>query len=201
MDDRRLSPNVRHLYLLLLRTVADNGADESSGSFPDVSDMRLGGDPASYGTLVDAGLIEYDAESGLVGAVMPLVAQTPSIRVLLDGDERLGRDAAGTLDGFALASLLARRVSVVDACLVCGQPVTVSMDTDRIRSREPRSCVVVRVPSDNSRQGRYDMARLACSPEHAQKAIETLRNQDAVIQSLEALYIESRDQYRLVSGQ
>lgn len=201
MNDRRLPDDVRRLYHLLLRTVADSGSDATSGSFPYVSDMRVGGDPASFGVLVDAGLIVHDVDSGLVETVMPLVAHPLSVRVLLDGDEWSQCDAAGVLDGVALASLLERRTRLVDACCSCGGSVTVTIDPSGIQRREPRSAVVARVFADDSRQGRYDTARLACSPEHARAAIEAMGNKDAVIQSLETLYIESLERYLMVGEQ
>lgn len=193
-----LSPAARRLYRMLARTVVDTGADEATGTFPEVSDTRPGGDLAALGELVDAGLVEYDADTGMVNAVLPLVAGGPSILVVIDGKNQTERRAAGVLDAFALAPLIGRGVRIDDRCPTCGEPVQVLIDPERIRRREPRSAVVVRVPADGSRQGRYDAARLACSPEHAHAAIAASGHAEATMQSIEALNNRARQRYATV---
>lgn len=195
MNAPLLSLPARRLYQLLLRTVVESEAYEAAAAFPDVSDVRVSGNLVDLGELVDAGLIEYDTETGLVNAVLPLVAEAPSTSVELDDEDTQELHAAGVLDAFALAPLLVRRVRVHDQCPTCREWVQVLTDPDRIRRRQPRSAVVVRVPADDSRQGRYDTARLACSPEHAQAALEASGNPDAVMQSIEGLFIEACEQY------
>jgi hypothetical protein len=129
---------------------------------------------------------------------LPFVAQKPFTLVLLDADERQQHYAAGVMDGFALTPLLGRRVRVYDWCPTCGEPVQVLTDPERIRRREPRSAVVVHVPSDDSRQGRFDTARLTCSPQHAQTALEANGHPDAVMRSIEWLSTEARERYAAV---
>jgi hypothetical protein len=72
----------------------------------------------------------------------------------------------------------------------------VLIERGRIRRREPRSTIVVRMPADDSREGRYDTARLTCSPEHAQMAMEASGQSDTVMQSIEGLFIDACEQYR-----
>ncbi|HYI16984.1 MAG TPA: organomercurial lyase [Thermomicrobiales bacterium] len=191
-----LTAEARRLYHILLRMVADQ--DETIGSFPDVSDAHAGGDINAFGALVDAGLIEHDTETGLVTAVLPFVAVDPSVTVLLDANDELQRRAAGTLGAFALPTLLGRSVRVDDECPICGQPVHVTIDPDHVNRKTPRSAVVVRVPHDQTRAGRYATARLACSPEHAQAAIDVTGNPDVVMQSVEGLLVGAREQYAAV---
>ncbi len=191
-----LTAGEQRLYHMLLRMVADQ--DETIGAFPEVSDAHAGGDIDAFGALVDAGLIEHDTETGLVTAVLPFVAVDPSIMVLLDGNEELPRRAAGVLAAFALPPLLGRSVEVRDDCPTCGELVRIAIDPDRISRKTPRSAVVVRMPHDRSREGRYATARLACSPEHAQAAIDASGNPDAVMQSIEGLFVGAREQYAAV---
>lgn len=191
-----LTADAQRLYHVLLRIVADQ--DETIGSFPDISDSHAGGNINAFGALVDAGLIEHDNETGLVTAVLPFVADEPSVIVLLDADHAIQRRAAGVLDAFALPPLLSRTVRIDEECVACGEQIQVLIDPDRIHRRKPRGAVAVRVPSDGSRQGQYDLARLACSPEHAQAAIAASGNPDAVMQSIEGLNIEARERYASV---
>lgn len=191
-----LTDGERRLYQMLLRMVADQ--DETIGAFPEVSDAHAGGDIDAFGALVDAGLIEHDTETGLVTAVLPFVAVDPSVIVLLDGNQELQRRAAGVLGAFALPPLLGRSVQVRDECPTCGEPVRIEIAPDRISRKNPRSAVVVRVPHDRSREGRYATARLACSPEHAQAAIDASGNPNAVMQSVEGLFVGAREQYAAV---
>jgi hypothetical protein len=191
-----LTDREQRLYHMLLRMVADQ--DETIGAFPDVSDAHAGGDIDAFGALVDAGLIEHDTETGLVTAVLPFVAVDPAVIVLLDGNQELQRRAAGVLAAFALPQLLGRSITVSDECPTCGEPVQVEILPDRINRKKPRSAVVVRMPHDRSREGRYATARLACSPEHAQAAIDASGNSDAVMQSVEGLFVGAREQYAAV---
>ena len=193
-----LTAEAQRLYHVLLRLVADQ--DETIGSFPDVSDAHAGGDIDAFGALVDAGLIEHDNETGLVTAVLPFVAVDPSVTVLLDASDELQRRAAGVLAAFALPSLLDRSVRVADECPTCGQPVLITIDRNRVNRKDPRSAVVVRMPYDLTREGRYATARLACSPEHAQVALDASGNPDAVMQSVEGLFVGAREQYAAVLG-
>jgi hypothetical protein len=191
-----LTAEAQRLYHVLLRMVADQ--NETIGAFPDVSDAHAGGNSAAFGALVDAGLIEHDTETGLVTAVLPFVAVDPSVMVLLDGNDELQRRAAGVLAAFALAPLLGRSVQVHDECPTCGDPVRVRIDPERITRKTPRSAVVVRVPHGRSREGRFAMARLACSPKHAQAAMDASGSTDAVMQSIEGLLVGAREQYAAV---
>jgi hypothetical protein len=193
-----LSAEALRLYQLLLRTVADDGPELSTGAFPDVSDTRGGGSVTDFGALVDAGLIAHDVEKGLVTAVLPLVAREPAIVVYLDDDNEIPRLTAGVVDAFALAPLLDRRLRIVDRCPTCNELVTILTGPDGIRGREPRSAVAVRVPAAGPRQSAADTIWLACSPEHGQAALEQSGNPDAVLQSIEGLAIEARERYAAV---
>ncbi len=195
-NEPALTAGEQRLYHMLLRMVADQ--NETIGAFPEVSDAHAGGDIDAFGALVDAGLIEHDTETGLVTAVLPFVAVDPSVLVLLDGNVELPRRAAGVLAAFALPPLLGRTVGVYDECPTCGKTVRVLIDPDRITRKTPRSAVVIRIPQDQSREGRHAMARLACSPTHAQAAMDASGNSDAVMQSVEGLFVGARDQYAAV---
>ncbi|HEX5164017.1 MAG TPA: hypothetical protein VFV93_01370 [Thermomicrobiales bacterium] len=193
-----LSAEARRLYQVLLRTVADDGPELSSGAFPDISDTRGGGNLSDFGALVDAGLIAHDVETGLVTAVLPLVAREPATVVYLDDDDQLPRLTVGVVDGFALAVLLDRRVRIIDRCPTCGELVSIMAGPDGIRGRDPRSAVAVRIPADGPRLSSADTIRLTCSPEHGQAALEQSGNPDAVLQSIEGLAIEARERYAVV---
>jgi hypothetical protein len=193
-----LSAEALRLYQMLLRTVADDGPESTTGAFPDISDTRGGGNLSDFGALVDAGLIAHDVETGLVTAILPLVAREPATVVYLDDDDKLPCLTAGVVDAFALALLLDRPLRIVDRCPTCGEPVIVLAGPDGIRGRDPRSAVAVRVPADGPRQSAADTIRLACSPEHGQAALEQSGNPDAVLQSIEGLAIEARERYAVV---
>jgi hypothetical protein len=107
MIERSISPEARRLYHFLLRIVADQS--ETFGAFPEVSDAHAAGSLDDFGALVNAGLIAHDAETGLVTAVLPFVANDPATLVMLDGDEEQQRRAASIPDAFALAPLLGRQ--------------------------------------------------------------------------------------------
>jgi hypothetical protein len=193
-----LSATALRLYQVLLRTVADEGTEPATGAFPEVSDAHGGWNLSDFGALVDAGLIAHDVETGLVTAVLPLVAREPAVNIYLDDDDQLPRLASGVVDAFALAPLLRRRVRLAERCPTCDEPVTVLIDPEGIRRRDPRSAVAVRVPAAGPRQSPADTIRLACSPEHGQTALEQSGDPDAVLQSIEGLAIEARERYAVV---
>jgi hypothetical protein len=187
MIERSISPEAKRLYHVLLRMVADQS--ETLGAFPEVSDAHAAGNLDAFGTLVDAGLIVHDSETGLVTAVLPFVANDPATLVMLDGNEDQQRRAASIPDAFALSPLLVRQVRIDDTCPTCGGRVSVLTDPDRIRGKQPRSAVAVRIPAHNG------TIRLACSPEHAQAALDASGDSESVMLSIEVLLIEARDRY------
>lgn len=196
VGDPKLTAEEQRLYHKLLRTVT--GQRQVTGSFPTVSEAQTGETTDGFDVLVGAGLIEVDTDTGLVTTVLPFVAHKPWTMVRLENDGNLIRFVAGVLDAFALTALLARRVRIYDTCPSCGASVQVVTDPERIRRREPRSAVVVRMPFDGSRQGRYETARLACSPEHAKAMLTHSSNPDGVLQSIERLAMEAHERYAIV---
>jgi hypothetical protein len=190
MIERSISPEAKRLYHVLLRMVADQS--ETLGAFPEVSDAHAAGNLDAFGTLVDAGLIAHDSETGLVTSVLPFVANDPATLVMLDGDEQQQRRAASIPDAFALAALLLRPVRIDDACPTCGEPVSVLINPDRITGKQPRSAVAVRIPFRNG------TIRLACSPEHARSTLDASGDTEAVMLSIENLLISARETYAAV---
>jgi hypothetical protein len=190
MIEQTITSEATRLYHVLLRIVADQS--ETLGAFPDVSDAHAAGNLDAFGALVDAGLIVHDSETGLVTAVLPFVANDPATLVMLDGDEEQQRRAASIPDAFALAPLLGRQVRIDDTCPTCGEVVSVLTDPDRIHSKQPRSAVAGRIPGSSGE------IRLACSPEHAQAALDASGNPEAVMLSIEHLLISAREVYAAV---
>lgn len=190
MIERPIQPEAQRLYHVLLRIVADQS--ETLGAFPEVSDAHAAGNLDAFGALVDAGLIAHDSDTGLVTAVLPFVAGDPAALVMLDGDEAQQRRAASIPDAFALAPLLGRQVRIDDICPTCGELVSVLAAPDRIGSKQPRSAVAVRLPAGNV------TVRLACSPEHAQTALDASGDTEAVMLSIESLLISARESYAAV---
>jgi|GEM_PF-6709089 len=188
MIEGSIQPEAKRLYHVLLRIVADQS--ETLGAFPEVSDAHAAGNLDAFGALVDAGLIRHDSETGLVTAVLPFVSGDPATLVMLDGDEEQQRRAASIPDAFALAPLLDRSVRIDDACPTCGGLVTVLTNPDRIGSKQPRSAVATRLSDGN--------VRLACSPEHAQDALNASGDGEAVMISIESLLISAHEAYAAV---